>query len=141
MAVSQSCFEASVNAPLKKKKKIIMCEISQEADVPLQWPQYEARKTAHSLSLTLTGQGRRILHFGAVSFNNNLQGQSLLTQIEKHKSAERFWSFFCLKNEDTRVCKRKYLYLKNVVCTQHQSNKSQKPFNIHSTLHNIILNV
>lgn len=35
-----------------------MCEISQEADAPLQWPQWQARKTAHSLSLILMGQGK-----------------------------------------------------------------------------------
>lgn len=45
LAVPQSCFEAPVNAalqaPIKKqeKKNNNMCEISQEADAPLQWPQ------------------------------------------------------------------------------------------------------
>lgn len=70
-----------------------MCEISQEADAPLQWPQYEGRKTAHSLLLTLMGQRRRILPFCAISFNSNLQDQTLMTQIDKHMGAEIFLVF------------------------------------------------
>lgn len=50
----------------------------------------KAEKTAHSLLLTLMGQRGRILPFCAISFNSNLQDQTLMTQIDKHMGAEIF---------------------------------------------------
>lgn len=92
-----------------------------------------------------TGEGRRILHFWAISFNNNLQGQALITQLEIHMPTKCFW-FWSLSH----LNKSGYMHLQNkIFLFKHMLSRSMhtiisikhfsETINIHTTVHNILL--
>lgn len=88
MAVPQSCFEASVNAlPWIN----VMCGISQEAAVPLQWQRQEARtqpKASHSY-----------VRYKGCRFPDSLFLFITVCKVTQKQNKSSFDFYFCQKHK------------------------------------------
>lgn len=101
LAVPQSCFEAPVNAALQalikksgKKKKTLCVKYLRRQMHHCNGHSRKPEKQPTAFHSSSWDKGRKedSSFFCAISFNNNLQGQALITPIEIHMPTECFWS-------------------------------------------------